>query len=311
MVNEANAGEKQSRQLSISETLLSLILRALPVKHGKHRLLDRVAPKAWNKSGKLVTLSIRGCEVIVDPHDLVGWHFVILRSFDPEVVEILEKVCNPGLEEVFWDIGANKGTCFCNLAAKLPLLNVVAIEPQASLSVHNINNLNSICLGRYEYVQTGIGEEEAKLTLIIPKANLGRASLHIQQSNPDDICEVIRIQTAQQIVESSKFGWPTVAKIDVEGHEPQVFRSLVPCFASRMCKAIVFENHKSEAKAFETIKSVTEPHGYKIYGIRKSLWSTMLVPTKEQLSQVTDYAVIRTDLTTENKRLAKLIVRIK
>jgi len=70
MGNEANAGEKQSRQLSISETLLSLIFRALPVKHGKHRLLDRDAPKAWNKSGKPVTLSIHGCEVIVDPNDL-------------------------------------------------------------------------------------------------------------------------------------------------------------------------------------------------------------------------------------------------
>lgn len=309
MGSEANAVEKQSRQLSISETLLSLIFRALPVKHGRHRLLDRVVPKAWNKSGKSVTVSIHGCEVIVNPNDLVGWHFAILRSFDPEVVEILEKACNPDYKEVFWDIGANKGACFCNLATKLPLLHVVAIEPQASLSVHNINNLESICPGRYEYVQTGIGEEEAELTLIIPKANFGRASLHIQQCSPDDNCEVIKLQTAQQIVESSKFGWPTVAKIDVEGHEPQVFRSLAPCLKSRICKAIVFENHKTEATAFDTIKSITEPHGYEIYGIRKSPWSTTLVPAKEQLSQVTDYAVIRADFATENKRLANLIVR--
>lgn len=309
MGNKVKSGKRQLRQLSIGETLLSLLFGAIPVKHGKHRLLDRLAPKVWNKSGKSVTLSIHGCEVIVDPNDLVGWHFTILRSFDPEVVEILEKACTPGLKEVLWDIGSNKGTCYCSLAAKLPLLHVVAIEPQASLSAHNINNLESICPGRYEYFQTGIGEEEAELTLIIPKSNLGRASLHIQQSSPDDVREVIKIQTASRLVELSKFGWPTVAKIDVEGHEPQVFRSLAPCFASRTCKAIVFENHKSEAKAFSTVKAVIEPHGYGIYGIKKTPWSTILVPTAKQLSRVTDYAVIRSDVAIENKRLAKLIAR--
>jgi FkbM family methyltransferase len=311
MRNGENAREKQSRRLSIGETLLSLLLRSLPIKHGKHRLLDRIAPKTWNRSGKPVTLSIHQRKVIIDPNDLVGWHFAILKSFDPEVVEILEKACKPDIKEVFWDIGANKGACSCSLAVKLPLLHIVAIEPQASLSAYNISNLESICPGRYEYVKAGIGEEEAELNLVIPKANLGRASLHIKPSSPHDKHEVIKIQTASQIVKSSKFGWPTVAKIDVEGHEPQVVRSLAPGFTSRICKAIVFENHKSEAPAFDAIRAVTEPHGYEIYGIKKSPWSTSLVPTTEQLSQVTDYAVIRTDLALENKRLAKLMARIK
>lgn len=309
MENESNTGEKQSRQLSLSEYLLSILLRSIPIKHGKHRILDQIAPEVWNKSGKLIILQIRGYEVIVDPYDLVGWHFAMLRSFDPEVVEILEKACNPNIKEVFWDIGANKGSCFCRLATKLPLLHVVAIEPQESLSANNIINLESICPDRYEYIRAGIGEEEAELTLIIPSSNLGKASLHIQQCGPNDDSEVIKIQTASQIASNSKFGWPTVVKIDVEGHEPQVFQSLAPCFASKRCKLIVFENHISEAKAFDTVKSVIEPHGYEIYGIKKSPWSTILVPTKEQLLHVTDYAVIRRDLAIENKKLAKLIMR--
>ncbi len=307
MLNVANAGEKQSRQFSFGESMLSLLFRAIPVKHGKHRLLDRITPKVWDKGGKPLAFSINGREVIVDPYDLVGWHFAMLRSFDPEVIEVLEKACNPDIKEVLWDIGANKGSCFCNLAAKLPLLHVVAIEPQVMLLANNIINLESICPGRYEYVQAGVGEEEAELTLVTPNSNLGRASLHIQQSSPNDDSEVIKIQTASQIEKNSKFGWPTVIKIDVEGHEPQVFRSLEPCFASKICKTIVFENHASEVKAFDTVKAVTEPHGYQTYGIKKSPWSTTLASTKKQLSGVTDYAVIRADLVIENKRLAKLI----
>lgn len=309
MENRSNTVEILSRRLSLREYLLSLLLRALPIKHGKHRILDRIAPNIWDKSGKQIMLSINKCNVIVDPYDLVGWHFAMLRSFDPEVVEILDRACDTNSKEVFWDIGANKGACFCCMASKLPLLQIVAIEPQVSLSATNIINLESLCPNRYEYVKAGISDKEAELTLVIPGSNLGRASLHIQRSGHNDKSEVIKIQTASQIANNSRFGWPTVVKVDVEGHEPQVFQSLAPCIASRTCKIIVFENHTSEAKAFDMIKSITEPNGYDIFGIQKSPWSTTLIPTKQQLLKVTDYAVIRRDFVKANKKISRIIKR--
>jgi FkbM family methyltransferase len=307
MRDKSNTMDKQGRRLSFRESILSLLLRVIPIKHGKHRLLDIITPKAWSKSGMSVTFLLNGHKVLINPYDLVGWHFLMLRSFDPEVNEVLEKACNPRVKETLWDIGANKGACFCSLATKLPLLHIVAIEPQGQLLENNIINLESICPGRYEYVRAGVGEEEAELTLVIPDSNLGRASLHIQKTSPNDEVEVIKIQTASQIADNSEFGWPTVIKIDVEGHEAQVFRSLQPCIESKRCKVIVFENHAPEVKAFETIKAITERYGYEIYGIRKSPWTTTLVSTGEQLLGVTDYAVIRSGLVKENKRLAKLV----
>jgi len=286
---------------------LSILLRAMPVKHGKHRMLDRIAPEVWDKSGRHVIRSIHNREAIVDPHDLVGWHLAILGSFDPEIVEILERACDPRIREVFWDIGANKGACFCSLAARLPSLQVVAIEPQSSLSTNNLMNLETICPGRYEYVRAGIGEEEAELVLTIPGSNLGRASLHLRPSGPHDRQETIKIRTATQVADNSRFGWPTIAKIDVEGHEPQVFGSLAPCIEARTCKVIVFENHASESGAFEAVRSATQPHGYDIYGIRKSPWSTRLMPTEKQLHHVTDYAVIRRDQAVGNRKIAEII----
>lgn len=304
---ESHTIESEVRRLSLGESLLSLLLRAIPIKHGKHRLLDMISPKAWSRSVMSVTFSFKRYKVFINPNDLVGWHFLVLRSFDPEVTEVLEKACDPRVKEIFWDIGANKGACFCSLATRLPLLNVVAIEPQDKLLENNIRNLESICPDRYEYVRAGVGEEEAYLTLVIPDANLGKASLHIQSRGPNDEAEVIKIQTASQIADNSRFGWPTIIKIDVEGHESQVFRSLQPCIDSKMCKIIVFENHESEEEAFETIKSIIEPNGYKIYGICKSPWATKLVRAREQLVGVTDYAVIRGNLVIENKRLKKIL----
>lgn len=302
-----NSVEKNPRQQTFSEKLLSLFLRALPIKHGKHRLLDKIAPISWIKNDQPILLSLNGKKIIIDPNDLVGWHFSILKSFDPEVVEILEKSCNHQHKEVLWDIGANKGACSFSLASKLPLLQVVAVEPQSLLSTNNIKNFQLLCPNRYEYIQAGIGEKEAELTLTIPKSNMGKASLHIEQKSPEDYIEKINILTASQIAESSRFGWPTIVKIDVEGHEPFVFRSLALCFSTKKCKALVFENHQSETKAFEVAKAVVEPYGYKIYGIKKSPWSTRLVPANGHLPNITDYAVIRSDLIEENSKLKKLI----
>lgn len=307
--NGKGVGEEQARRLSAGETLLSVMLRTLPVRHGKHRLLDHIAPRVLNKSGKAVSLQVRGHRMVIDPGDLVGWHYTILRSFDPEVVETLDRVCSrDGSGEVFWDIGANKGVCSYSLAMRSPLLRIVAIEPQASLATRNTTNLDSLCAGRYRYVQAGLGDEEAELTLVIPKDNLGAASLHRQQRSPDDRCEVIRIMTAQQVMESSGFGWPTVVKIDVEGHEPQVFRSLEPCISSGTCKAIVFENHPSETEAFDSIRSLVVPCGYGVYAITKSIWATSLVRVEKQAPHVTDYAVIRGDVAEQNKRIRGMMV---
>lgn len=296
-----------SRQLSFFEELVSLFLRLIPIKYGKHRILDKILPKVWNNSGNNIIICYQNRKIVIEPHDLVGWHFAMLRSFDPEVTEILAKACNSDSKEVFWDIGANKGACFCSLASKLPYLKVVAIEPQSSLAKNNLFNLESICPGRYEYVQTGLGEKETELTLIIPDNNLGKASLHVNEVGPNDNSEVIKIQTAKQISDNSKFGWPTIAKIDVEGHEPQVFQSLKPCLAAKLCKVIVFENHIHETKAFDFIESLVRSYGYNIYGIKKTPWSTRLIATRKQLLNVTDYAVINNDLIKENKKLAKLI----
>lgn len=294
--------------LTLGERLLSAGMRALPVKHGKHRLLDRICARSWVKREGNVAIKVGGKEVIVATDDLVGWHFAVLRNFDPEVSEVLVRAADPDTSEVFWDIGANKGSCFSDLATRLPKLKVVAIEPFSRHAENNLRNLESLCAGRYEYVQRGIGVEETQTTLVIPHSNMGKASLHLQ-AKPGDLQETITITTASAIAENSAFGWPTLAKIDVEGHEPQVFASLAPCFEQRICKVVVFENHARESDSFRTIKGLIEPFGYQTFAIQKSIWSTQLLPAQEQVPGSTDYAIIRSDLVESNKPLRAMFRR--
>ena len=99
------------RSLTCLEQLLSILLRNLPIKNGKHRLLDKSFPKSWSKSGKDVYLKYRGARLRLNIDELVGWHFAMLHSFDPEVIEALNMSASNSDGQVFWDIGANK--CFC------------------------------------------------------------------------------------------------------------------------------------------------------------------------------------------------------
>ncbi len=225
--------------------------------------------------------------------ELVGWHFAMLRSFDPEVTATLFKAASRDEQTVFWDIGANKCACSFEISHLLPAAKIVAIEPQRSLREINMSNLQRTSPGQFEYVQAGIGERNEQKQLVIPRENGGGASLHCDAINSDDRTETIDIVTAGRVAARSKYGWPTLVKIDVEGHELAVIRSLSEAIEKRICRAIVFENHANEEKSFSGIREIAEQNGYSIYAIRKSLLRTTLSKTGQTIEGATDYLMVR------------------
>jgi FkbM family methyltransferase len=286
----------ESCAMSIAESVLSALLRALPVKHGRHRLLDKIKPEHWPHTSAVVKTPYKGHELLMDADDLVGWHFLMLKSFDPEVSEVLCAVGLASERQVMWDIGANKGACAYAVATALPRSQVVLIEPQAALSELLQHNMQELAPGRFELHAVGVGIKEETLELVIPGDNKGRASLVLDVGTEDCRKVMVPIRTAQQIAGNSAFGWPTLVKIDVEGFEPQVFESLAPALAERACEAIVFENHPWQSEAFGRILGIVRPCGYRVFAIRKSPFATQLQACEAIVPAATDYAVIRDDL---------------
>jgi FkbM family methyltransferase len=286
----------ESRAMSMAESVLSALLRALPLKHGRHRLLDKIKPEHWPHANTVVKTPYKGHELLMDADDLVGWHFLLLKSFDPAVSEVLCAVGSASERQVMWDIGANKGACAYAVATELPRSQVVMIEPQAALSELLEHNMRQLAPGRFELHAVGVGIREELLELVIPCDNKGRASLVLDVGTEDCRRVMVPIRTARQIADGSAFGWPTLAKIDVEGFEPQVFQSLAPALAERACEAIVFENHAEQGDAFAQILALVQPCGYRVFAIHKSAFSTQLRPCGAIVPAATDYAVIRDDL---------------
>jgi FkbM family methyltransferase len=283
------------RKPTFLESSLSLVFRLLPVKHGAHRLLDRLVPHAWSKEASIVDVPYRGHTLQIDVSDLVGWHFLVMRSFDPEITEVLRRFANPDGEDVFWDVGANKGVLCYTVAAALPHCKVVAIEPQSGMTRLLKDNLETVAPGRHEVFAVGIGERPGSFELVIPPGNLGHGSL-LAAKEADSILEKVEVVTAEAIRRRSRFGWPSILKIDVEGYEPAVIRSMQAAFTSRTIRCCAFECHATETRGFEQIRAATEPSGYRAHAITKTPLSTRLIPTTALVRRATDYALIRDDL---------------
>jgi FkbM family methyltransferase len=284
---------KYGRQLTIGEAALSWCLRHLPIKHGTHRLLDRICPKPRASEG-VVACDFHGKTLAIDISDLVGWHFVMLRGFHPEVVETIVRFADKDAEEVFWDIGANKGPSSYQVAHTLPKCRIVAVEPQKDLIPNLSANLQVVAEERADVFPVGIGEKSEISFLYVPRDNTGAASLLPPVEFPLESNGLeVRIETAEWVERNSRFGWPTLVKIDVEGFEPNVIKSLVPAFRSGLIKCCVFECRESEKGGFEQIRESVVRFGYKTYAVRKSIFSTWLEETSKPVNHATDYALVR------------------
>lgn len=300
--------EPTSRVLTFSEQLLSGFLRVLPIKHGKHRLLDRLAPAAWCDTSQPVEFEVGQVSCLVDVDDLVGWHMAMLASFDPEVIEVLSSAASE--RDVLWDIGANKCACSLFMANRVAGLSVVAIEPQSTLAPLNQLNLDRVCGGRYEYQPVALGEESGELRLVIPQGNRGAASFHMQvQAGQGDVEEVCRVLTAPQLLAASQFSAPTLVKIDVEGHEWSVIRSLKTFFASGQLKMVVFENNPGHDDDFANIHRAVTEDGYRVFGIQRTVWRTSLVEAGRHVAGANDYAIIRPDIVVALAQQGRLLTQ--
>lgn len=286
----------RARRPTLSESCLSFILRAIPIKHGGHRILDRLKPTKWAAPSGLVEFAFNGHKVQMDISDLVGWHFFIMKHFDPEVTEIIERFSAGDSTDVFWDIGANKGACSYEIATALPLSKIVAIEPQQEMTGLLEKNLAVLAPGRHEVLSVGIGETAGRFNIIVPSGNRGRASLIHKERGGQTFTEAVQIITGEDIARQSRFGWPTLVKIDVEGFEPSVMRSLEPAFVTGKVRCCVFERHPTDDDDFGGIISNIERYGYRVYAIRKNAFSTWLVSSPTILPGSTDYAIVRNDL---------------
>lgn len=223
---------------------------ALARKLTRVTMLRRIRPTSLS-TVFLNTLSERrivdaeGIRVFIDPSTHLGHTILKSGSYEPETIRLFRKKLNPG--DVFLDIGANEGF-FTALGASLVGAQgkVIAIEPQSRLlDVLEINvALNAHC--PVSIIQRAVGDEDGlplEITLF-PISNTGASSLVRKYRFGASTEQVETITVASIFVEAGTERVDFV-KIDVEGYEPEVVRSMTQLLAERRIGALLVDYHRA------------------------------------------------------------------
>jgi len=186
-----------------------------------------------------------GVRLYLDPFTGLGQQILLDGAYEPETVEVLRRQLGTG--KVFLDVGANEGF-YSALAGRLvgPSGMIVAVEPQrACRDLIEINlRINHVSWG-YIYANA-MGGEEGQTGQLFKYApvNTGLSSVVSHYHSTAGI-EEFRFVSLERILRETKAPQVDLAKIDVEGFEYEVAKSLIPHIRAGQVKSLLVEYHDS------------------------------------------------------------------
>jgi FkbM family methyltransferase len=193
---------------------------------------------------RLIISTSSGLQIYADPFTYLGGELNQTQAFEPDTEELIRSNLSAG--GVFLDVGANEGY-FSALAGTVvgPSGFVVAIEPQSRLQ--NIIALNLLLNGVkrsrvYMNALGGMDGEEGQMNLW-PSLNTGASSLmHKYRFSRNS--EAVRFVSPERILSECALDHVDLVKIDVEGFEGEVIRSLRPLLSAHRVKAVLVDYHR-------------------------------------------------------------------
>jgi FkbM family methyltransferase len=196
---------------------------------------------------------VDGARLYLDPASHLGHTVLTTGSYEPETVAILREHIKPG--NVVLDIGANEGVMSAYAASLVGRDGcVVAVEPQSRLlDVLEINlALNST--GSYHVVHGAVSDHDGSVAVSLSgEGNTGASSI-VLKYRWSRKTESVPTYTIESIARSRNLTSIDFVKIDVEGYEPEVLKSLL---ASRQRIGKVLVDYHTAILEIRGIKSET------------------------------------------------------
>lgn len=199
-----------------------------------------------------------GVRLKVFPNDLIGRYLYLTGDYERSVLDVLYRLAEPG--DVLLDIGANIGyvsACFLHMVQNA---RVIAVEPQPRVLDLLKENLSQFGK-RGQLFPVAMSDKVGSANFAIDHQNLGngrivdfKTGLSVPLLPGDDLLKFVdRIN---------------LVKIDVQGHEEKVLRSLTRTLSRLRPRAILFED---DSNSLESITSLLAEIGYQVRGIQKTI----------------------------------------
>lgn len=216
---------------------------------GYLRLGWRGFPRLWAISGRssesmLHATVANGPVLELSPFSLID--SIVLREgyYESEVIDAVVADLDDG---VFWDVGAHFGLHAVTAKFRRPRARVVCFEPSIEMLGRLARNrdLNSLDI---EVVGIGLSSRSGLENLFLgPKGNLGMSTLSPWSGACYSGRQIAAVAAGDDLVAMGGVPEPTVMKLDVEGHEPEVLEGMKRTLRSATLRTVVFEDSTDEA----------------------------------------------------------------
>ncbi len=211
-----------------------------------------------------------------------------LKRADPLLFRMARELVQPGA--VVWDIGANVGLfAFSAAALASPSGHVLAVEPDiemANLLMHSVERTRKFKRAPVSVLCAAVSESNGLAELEI--AQRARASNHLARAQGSTQARGVRHRQATCTVSLDSllefFPAPTVLKIDVETHEPELLRGASKVLSS--CRPVMWCEVAKENSA--EVAKILSLNNYTLYSaavapaqrtpIMQAYWNTLAVP---------------------------------
>lgn len=190
-------------------------------------LLQRVLEPDLRWRDQALTASTRfGAQMHLDTRDIIQRYLYIFGTWEPHISNWISRRLKPG--DLFIDIGANVGY-YSLLAAHLVGAEgrVIAIEPSPSIRAKLQNNIDLNSYRNIDVLGYAISSERGKIPFYMgPPESIGMSSM-LQR---DELTYEGEVECCPlgDLVDAETWQRAHIVKIDVEGAELEVVKSLLP-----------------------------------------------------------------------------------
>ena len=243
--------------------------RTYPLLSGYGTLANsRLFQWAAREDALLVARLRDGSSIYVHVNDYVGRAVFYFGDLDPKISWLCRATLRPG--DLVVDIGGNYGVVALQAARLVgPDGRVHVFEPQLDLAdlIRRSAALNGY--GQIAVHAFGLSDRDAEMPLTIPAHNRGMATFASSGAEGRRISATLKLASAA--LEGLGGGRPRLVKIDVEGHESEVFAGAGDWISRAKPEVIVFEHNDPDRTVWQMpgIKSLLAEK-YRFYGIPKA-----------------------------------------
>jgi FkbM family methyltransferase len=239
------------------------IARQLPYFRGKAKLIDTLVPRGGTRRA-----SVFGFQMTLDLSERIQRQ-IWLGCYDPCGTVVIRRLLKQG--SIFVDVGANVGY-FTALAASIvgTTGRVLSFEPSpyafCRLSRAVPRQTRSVTA-----LNIGLSDHDGELKLFVPPRSYGNHDPSVVEYCDGMSPIVVPVRRLGALLRDMRIGCVDVLKVDVEGHEPEVFAGCADTIRAGNVRAVFCEFNdpllrKREYSSYELLNYLREL-GYRVHAV--------------------------------------------